>query len=85
MFLHDKTRQNQGERIEYAKFSSSIPPMAGGREPDVSRVSAKKKLRKVQQDFGNRRFYHHPVIQIIPDNQQLHHTYTPPKNAFTPI
>ena len=43
-FLHDKTRQNQGERIEYAKFSSSILPMSGGREPNVSRVSAKKKI-----------------------------------------
>ena len=46
MFLHDKTRQNQGEKIEYAKFSSSIPPMAGGREPNMSQVSAKKKLKE---------------------------------------
>ena len=44
--LHDKKKlsQNQREKIVYTKFSL-IPPMAGDREPDVSWVSAKKKIK----------------------------------------
>ena len=43
-FLHDKTSQNQRERNEDTKHSL-IPPMAGGREPNVSRVSEKRKKK----------------------------------------